>query len=310
MDVCHLTRKRYSRDKSYHVIWIGANEPRLSTWSFKALATFQLKRQRQRMLNFNIPAATVDLPDFLDPMLSYLEDTLPSPVYSFFINFLSHALALLTALFSLVTSLISTNPSTWDAQKILPPLISIFAAYLALLSLYRTTSWMFRTTIFFIKWGAILGVLIAGAGWFIGNANGNDLGNYGVISTIGGFVLDTMFSQGQNAAGGTRSKSKSKTRSRSRPAEKKKPKPWEPFKRHREWQHQDGAPADQAADAQKFIGDIVGAAGKVVRESGWWSIAKKIVEGTSGEDAEAEVAGGRKQASRKAKSKDSSSRSR
>lgn len=261
-------------------------------------------------MDFSIPAVDIDLPDFLDPVLSYLADTLPSPIYSFLINALSHCLALFTSLFSLLTSLLSASPLTWDAQKILPPLISIFAAYLALLSLYRTTSWMIRTIIFFMKWGAMLGAFMAAVGWVMGNSNGNGLGNYGVVSTLGGFVLDMINGQGQNAAGSARSKSRTqKTRSRSRLADKKpKPKPWEPFERHREWQ-QDAAPVDQAADAQKFIGDIVGAAGKVVKESGWWNMAKKILEGGSGGDDGVEGTKGRKP-TQKAKSKESRSRSR
>ncbi|KAF9467280.1 hypothetical protein BDZ94DRAFT_1287709 [Collybia nuda] len=239
-------------------------------------------------------AGDLDLPEFLDPALSYLADRLPSPLYSFLINVLSHFLALFTSLFTLITSLLSTSTSTWDAQTLLPPLISIFAAYLALLSLYRTTSWMIRTIIFFMKWGAMLGVFMALVGWVIGNSGGNGLENYGVVSTLGGFVLDIINGQGQNAARSSRSKTSSrKTRLRSSPIEKKKPKPkpWDSFERHHEWQQQGPAPVDHAPDAQKIISDIVDAAGRKVSATGWWNIAKKIVESGSGNEEKTEGQG-------------------
>lgn len=250
------------------------------------------------MANINIA-----LPDILDPVLSYLSRTLPQPLYFFLINVLSHCLALFTALFTLVSSLISTNPLSWDAQTILPPLITVLAAYLALVSFYRTTSWMLRTSIFFIKWGTIIGALMAGAGYFMGNAAGG--GGNGVVSGLGGFVLDMINGQGQNAAGGSR-RSQRSTRS----FDKKKPKAWESFERHREWQYQEN---DAGADAHTIISEIASAAGKFVRESGWWSVAKTIVEGGMGEQVEAESAkgkGGRKQPPRKQKSKPGNSRSR
>jgi len=261
------------------------------------------------MLDFNAPVTAIELPEFLDPVLSYLNDTLPHPVYSFIINILSHSLALFTALSTLFTSLVSSNPLNWDAQTILPPLISLFAAYLALLSLYRTTTWMFRTSIWFIKWGTILGALIAGVGYFMGNMNGNGVGGYGIITTLGGFALDAINGQGQRATGGTKSRSKTqRSRSRFQQTERKKPKPWERFERHQDWLYQEREDPTQAADVQKIISNIVDTAEKVVKDSGWWSVAKSIIERSTGENTDADV--GETRATQKAKSKTSGSRSR
>src|SRR6267154_831419 len=97
--------------------------------------------------------ADITLPAFLDPLLDFFAEQLPPPLYSFLISLLSHSLALFTALVSLISSLVSSKPWEWDAQTIIPPLITFLAAYLALVSLYRTTSWMVRTSFWFIKWG-------------------------------------------------------------------------------------------------------------------------------------------------------------
>ncbi|RDB25305.1 hypothetical protein Hypma_008054 [Hypsizygus marmoreus] len=252
------------------------------------------------------------LPDLLGPVVSYLADTLPPPLYTFLINFLSHCLALLAALYSLVISLASTHPLEWDAQSILPPIITVLAAYLALSSFYRTTSWMLRTTLWFVKWGTILGALTAGAGWYMGSANENGVGGYGVIPTLGNFVLDMINGQGQNAAGGSRSRSQ-KQRYRASP-ERKKPKPWDSFERHREWQYQETEGRVGNADAQTIINDIMGAASSAVKDSWWWSMTKSIVEGGLGEQTDGEGVNGndRRKRSRKAqgKTKAGSSRSR
>ena len=70
--------------------------------------------------------------NFLDPLFSYLSSVLPGPVYSIVESLITHSLALLSALFNFVTTVASAQ--NWDAQKILPPLITLLAAYLALLS--------------------------------------------------------------------------------------------------------------------------------------------------------------------------------
>ncbi|PBK95681.1 hypothetical protein ARMGADRAFT_894201, partial [Armillaria gallica] len=105
----------------------------------------------------------------LEPILSLLKEQLPPPVYSFIISMLSHCLAFCTAFYTLVGGLASTNPLQWNAQTVLPPLIAVFSAYFALLSLYRTTSWMLRTSFWFIKWGTIVAALIGASGWVFGS---------------------------------------------------------------------------------------------------------------------------------------------
>lgn len=108
------------------------------------------------------------LPAFLDPVLDFLADHLPPPLYEFLLSLLSHTLALFSALISLIINLVRARPWEWDAQIILPPLITVLASYLALVSFYRTTSWMVRTGVWFVKWGTIIGALAAGAGYFMG----------------------------------------------------------------------------------------------------------------------------------------------
>lgn len=234
----------------------------------------------------NITPDDIPLPAFLDPLLSYLDSVLPPPLYSFLITLMSQFLALFTALFSLITA-IPSKPWEWDAQTLLPPLITVLAAYLALLTMYRTATWMVRTSAWFIKWGTIIGALFAGAGWYMGNANAvGALGGGGVISGLGGLILDMINGQGQNAAGGSRYKTRTQSKASRAHARKtgNRPKPWDSFEQHREWQYRENDAGDDGNDIQKVIGDIAGAAGRVVRESGWWEAAKSVVVGMGGED--------------------------
>ncbi|KIK98647.1 hypothetical protein PAXRUDRAFT_31028 [Paxillus rubicundulus Ve08.2h10] len=210
----------------------------------------------------------IPLPPFLDPVLDYLSERLPPELYSFLSSFFSHSLALFTAFISLVSSLIASKPWEWDAQTILPPLISFLAAYLALVSLYRTTSWMFRTTFWFIKWGTIFGVLAAGAGWYMGN-QGASGGETGLASTLGTIVLN-MLNGDQGAAGARRPPS-------SRDQENR-PKPWESFEKPRQRPYQEGN-REGENEAQQIMSDIMVAANRLLVGGGWWDTARSIFDG-------------------------------
>ncbi|TFK54513.1 hypothetical protein OE88DRAFT_1655219 [Heliocybe sulcata] len=238
-----------------------------------------------------------DLPRFLDPILDYISDHLPGPLYSFLETVLAHSIALSTALFSLIYALVSSSPSEWDAQKILPPIMTLLAAYLALSSLYRTTSWMVRSSLWMVKWGVVLGAFFAGAGWVMGNGAA---GQGGITSTIGGILLDLINGQGQDAAGGARRQTRSQSRQRA-----PRPKPWESFDRHREWQYQENQDDEEGgSDVQKVVQDILGAAGTVLKEGAWWETLKGMME-PGAQDGEVDDDGARpprrKQPSRRAK---------
>ncbi|KAF8891728.1 hypothetical protein BD779DRAFT_1512738 [Infundibulicybe gibba] len=232
------------------------------------------------------------LPRFLDPLLDYLADALPPPLYWFLLNFVSHGMAVVAALFSLLSSLASTNPLNWDAQTVLPPLISLLMAYLALVSLYRTTSWMIRTSLWFIKWGTIFGALMAGVGWYMGNA-GNGVGNRGIVTTLGGYVLNMIAGQNQDSQGEPRAARPKGQSSRSQ-RKTTKPKAQESFDRHREYRREGG----QMSDAQKIMEDIASATEKVLKESGWLNVAKSVWESSFGQGSREDGEEGRFQRSR------------
>jgi len=150
-------------------------------------------------------------------------------------------------------------------------------SYLAIISLYRTTSWMFRTSLWFIKWGTLLGGLVAASSWLLLQQDGNALAGRGIVAGVGSLVLNLLNGNGRNAAGRTRSQSgeqtkKSKTRQR-------KPKPWDSFDRHREWQFQENEADDNDGTVQDVLGNILDAAGKAVKDSGWWEAAKSLLNG-------------------------------
>lgn len=226
--------------------------------------------------------ADIPLPAFLDPLLELLADQLPAPLYSFLITLLSHSLALFTALLSLISSLYSSKPWEWDAQTIIPPLISFLAAYLALVSLYRTTSWMLRTSIWFIKWGTILGALTAGMGWYMGNQNAG-VGNKSIISSLSGFIFDTLNSQGQYTPDAQRSSRTPRTRTQHKSSDR--PKSWESFDKHNQWQYNQARDGNQEGnDAQDIMTSIMKTANRVLAESGWWNVARGIFDGSTSDD--------------------------
>ncbi|OJA17472.1 hypothetical protein AZE42_03921 [Rhizopogon vesiculosus] len=223
----------------------------------------------------------IPLPAFLDPLLEFVAEQLPAPLYSFLISLLSHTLALFTALLSLITSLYASKPWEWDAQTILPPLISFLAAYLALVSLYRTTSWMVRTSIWFIKWGTIFGALTAGMGWYMGTQNAG-VGNKNIISSLGGFIFDTLNGQGQYTPDAQRSSRTPRTRTQRKSSDR--PKSWESFDKHKQWQYQERNGNQEGNDAQNIMTNIMRTANRVLAESGWWDVARGMFDGSSSDD--------------------------
>lgn len=220
----------------------------------------------------------IPLPAFLDPLLNFLEEHVPPELYSFTTLFLSHTLALLTAFISLVSSLIASKPWEWDAQTIIPPLISLFAAYLALVSLYRTTSWLFRTSFWFIKWGTIIGALAVGVGWYMGN-QGNNGGGGDLFSSLGA-VLGAL--NGNGGGGGDAGARFPKTTPRSTEHHRK---PWESFAN--QWQYREGPPTNAPnSDAQRTMSEIVATANRILMESGWWDVAKSVFTPTDPRSSE------------------------
>jgi hypothetical protein len=215
-------------------------------------------------------------------LLAYLADVLPSPIYSFLLTFMSNVLDLFTAALRLTTTLYAQSRLEWNAQTLLPPIISILAAYLALASLYRTTSWMFRTSMWFVKWGIIFAALLATTGWFMENTQGNTIGNY---MSIGGSVWKFVADSTQKTPLGSSSSRSRKTR----------PKPWESFERHREWQYQEREVRHD--DLPDFVKDVVDAA-KAVFERGDW---RRVIGGS--DQRKSDAASGSKRSTRSSNSR-------
>ncbi|KAI0351027.1 hypothetical protein OH77DRAFT_978737 [Trametes cingulata] len=241
------------------------------------------------------------LQSFLDPILSFLSSVLPPPIYTIAESLITHSLTLIAALFKFVLTLV--NAQSWDAQQILPPLITLLAAYLALVSFYRTTGWMIRTAFWFVKWGGILGALAAGAGYFMGHANANGENgvgaafNGGILSMLGSALLGMLNEDGQNTSGASRSSRSSRssrtragatgprTRAQTRKQkEKERPKAWDSWDKHREWQYNaETAGRDNAARMNEGVQEAVQKVLGVVQEAvgtSWWETVKNVVEGS------------------------------
>ena len=187
--------------------------------------------------------------------------SLPPPLYSFVVEVFSYASTAATTIIRLTAYLINKDLSEWDAQTLLPPIITLIAAYLALASLYRTASWAIRLTLFFLKWGCLIGIAMGLVGYYAGNGAANQ-GDEGFL----GNVISSVF------GGASSSKHNRQTKPR-RATQKAKPKPWDSFQ---EWQYR-----DQVEDptinphAQQVMESIVNAAGLAL-EGNWWSTITKL----------------------------------
>lgn len=202
------------------------------------------------------------LPRFIDPVLEFLSVNLPSPLYVLLLKVLSHFLGAIAALINLCGSLLSSSPSNWNAQTLLPPIITILAAYLALASLYRTTSWLIRLIFWFMKWGILFGIFMGGVGYLTGGAVGNAVGNQGPIPFLGGYVADLFSNQV------SRPRSARQSNSRSRKAKMKKPAAWEAFERHEAYLGQNEVQQENFHQSVKMIAD----AASYVFTSNWWTV--------------------------------------
>lgn len=95
---------------------------------------------------------------FLHDLLS---DVIPYPIFR-----------ILAGFSNLIYRMLGTanDPSSW-ASTLLPPLITFFLAYFALVTVYRTVRSMLSLAWFGIKWGAIIGGLIAIWAWWTDNTD-------------------------------------------------------------------------------------------------------------------------------------------
>lgn len=229
----------------------------------------------------HVTPGDLPLPDFLNPLLDYIQDNVPAPVYSLLLNFLSHALALFSAVFNLAASMLSKNPMHWDAQTVIPPVIAVLTAYLALISLYRTTSWMFRTSIWFLKWGTIFGALIAATGWVMGSRS-SDIGSASVLSGLGGLAWQAFMGETTK-----RPQRSSRRRREKRPNRKV----WERFETEQEQEQ------SEPGDLVDVLKQVFLSAEQIMASGNWWEAARAAAGlknedvGTDSRKAEARTKG-------------------
>jgi hypothetical protein len=254
------------------------------------------------------------LPAFLDPAFDWLATKLPPTVVdNLVIPGLSRLLAFSYSLYDLVLNMASQKPGAWDAEKILPPVITLLGAYLALLSFYRTTSWMLRTTFWFVKWGTLFGALMGGIGYLAGQQGNGDMingiqtllagGTSGIAKAVGATLWDIINSPGNdgqqsqrrprtrssnsNSASNRQTRSSKSSKSGSSKS-KGKSNAYDSSERNRGSRAQDGFAGDddtrRPADAQKIMGQIVGFAEKM----GWMGAIRDTFGGGSQSSSERE----------------------
>jgi hypothetical protein len=228
----------------------------------------------------NVDPLQIPVPEFLKPLFSYISSCLPPPVSSALLILIAHGLAFFNALLGLGTALISSKPSDWDAQRILPPLITLLAAYLALASAVRTARWFVRTAAWLVKWGIIAAAVSAVVAWSLGTASGGGV----IVPSLVAMVSDMLNGRWRDAAaGGSRS-----SYQRSRP----RPQAWDSFEQHWEWQFEEeqwnaANPASSAAQVQQFVADAL----NVAKNGNWLSTARGALQNVFAHDQTGESGG-------------------
>ena len=212
--------------------------------------------------------------NLLAASLDYLADRLPTPVYHVLVALVSRSLGFLSSFLSLVV-----DPSHWNPQEILPPLVTLLCTYLTLLTIYRTTTWAFRTIFWFFKWALILSLIFTGIGWYLQKS----VGGVGPVDSFRA-VLDVINSRISQTAGGMQTPMRSPD---------SKPRVWDSFESHRRWQT--GQPdAKVEGDFDRLIRSVFGpAAGFLQQGEQWLEVAKSIV------DERQEVTGQQRESSRR-----------
>jgi len=180
--------------------------------------------------------------DLVEPWFRLLQSVVPPQIYSLITTSLSYALKLLNTSFSIIAA---TSPLS-APNTIIPALLTIFCAYLALSSLYRTVMFAF----WFVKWGIILSALFTFAGWVNSGAPAQFLANL-VPAAV------------ENKSGGSG-----------------RPKSWESWSTHDRYKRERKTQGEKdAEEAQKFIQNVIDTAGSVYQKSGnWWETAKGVYE--------------------------------
>jgi hypothetical protein len=223
------------------------------------------------MANVNPPQ--IPLPDFLNPLFSYISSCLPPPVYGALLTLLAHGLAFFNALLGLGTALITSSPTDWDAQRIIPPLITLLAAYLALASALRTAKWFVYTTAWLVKWGVIAAAVSAALAWALGAGNGGGF----VVPSLIAMVSDMLNGRWKDAVTGGSPSSYQRSST--------KPRAWDSFEQHWEWQFEEeqwnaANAASPAGHVQRFVADALNRA----RDGNWLSMARGALQSSFAHD--------------------------
>lgn len=247
------------------------------------------------------------LPAILDPAFDWLATKLPPTIVdNVVIPGVAHVFAFAHSLYDVVLGLASQRPGAWSAETLLPPVITLLGAYLALLSFYRSTRWAVRMALWFAKWGTLFGALVGGAGYLAGQQGGGDAlhgiqamlasGASGIAKTVGAALWDAINAPGSDVPRERKTRSRSRTaqtppsdrQARSSKSSTSKPDPKAKGKAKaqdakakaqgsaHDGRDQQGAPG--LADAQKIMGNIVGFAEKM----GWMGAVRDAFGGGGG----------------------------
>lgn len=150
------------------------------------------------------------------------------------------------------------------SQQILPPILSIIAIYFGILSLYRTTTSVIRTSFALVKWASIIAALAMAAGWFIGRGPLD----VGMLLRVANELTNGQDRVNTRTGGATRPATprsyggRTQTRRGRRNSDAERPGIFDSFLKHQQWREGQA----QTEQVQEYVEQVVKKSQKIVKE--------------------------------------------
>lgn len=217
----------------------------------------------------------MNIVDVVRPWVVSLHDILPKYLLNVIDAIYFNVISLAERYFIVTDASVMDLLASFNLHTLLPPLISILTIYFALISLYRTTTFFVRSTMFIMKWGILIGISGAALGYVADTLMPNSLG---------------IFNQGATR----------------RSSSRLRPRIWDTFEEHQRWREglPEGNPytADAGKVAREMVEKFVDATQQAVNQAGWWGKLSGLAVRTFAGDNVAEPEK-RKRRTKKAKGK-------
>lgn len=196
----------------------------------------------------------MNLVDVAQQWVSTFHDTLPKSLLMILDPIYSNLASLAAKCYSVTDASVMDVFASFNLQTLLPPVISILTIYFALVSLYHTTTFFVRSTVFLLKWGTLIGVSAAALGYVANMFRPNSF---------------DIFNQGE---------------ARRPPFRSARPRVWDTFEEHRRWRENQREENPYAADAGRItretVEKFIDATQQMANQAGWWGTLSEFAAKT------------------------------